>query len=233
MKYSSIIQQTLAYLSLAGLVLLVLLMAWPRLLAYLQFLPVQKARVHLFASGSDDQDLDGLITRGNHAIAAHDSYSFHSTMSLLHYLHGVDPDVSLNERRLSLDQSLASARESLRGAPLQPDQWLLLSQAGIRVFLPARELAAFFRMAIWSGRVEPTHLITRLQIGFALQAQLDEEGLGLLRDQVLLAWNLRQREFVTAIRNGQLSRERIAALLLVTHPDVLREMDDFLGPAKI
>ncbi|HKX56282.1 MAG TPA: hypothetical protein VJN01_09275 [Xanthomonadales bacterium] len=233
MNHSSIIRQTLAYTCLALLVFLVVLMAWPRWLAYLQFLPVQQVRIQLFASGSKAHDLDGLIARSHRAIAAHDTYSFHSTLSLLHYLRGIDPGTSLNERRLSLDQSMLSARASLQGAPLQPDQWLLMSQAGSQVFFPARELAAYFRMAIWSGRVEPTHLINRLQIGFALQAQLDEEGLGLLRDQVLLAWNLRQREFVTAIRNGQLNRQRIAALLALTHPDVLREMEDVLGPATV
>lgn len=206
-------------------------MAWPRLLAYLQFLPVQQVQSRLFVSGAAGQDLEGLIARSNRAISLHENYSFFSTLSLLHYLQGVDADASLYERRRSLEQSLSSARASLRSAPLQPDLWLRLATAGFQVFLPAQELAAYFRMAVWSGRVEPTHLINRLQIGFALQAQLDDEGLGLLRDQVLLAWNLRQRDFVTAIRKGQLSRQSVESLLAVTHPDVIREMESVLGPA--
>lgn len=136
-------------------------------------------------------------------------------------------------RRVSLEESLQEAKLALHGAPLQPDVWLLMAQAGVQTFLPANELAAFFRMAIWSGRVEPTHLIGRLQIGFALQQHLDEEGLSLLRDQALLAWNLKQREFLTAIRSNKFQRARVEALLRQSHPDVIREMEAVLGPAAL
>ncbi len=229
----SIIWQSLAYLLLTVMVVLLWMMALPRLTASLEFLPVQQSQLQLYTSSGSDLDIPVMIDRSQRAIAYHEAYPYHATLSLLHYVQGTDTAASLFLRRSSLDESIEHARRALNGAPLQPDLWLRMAQAGVQNFLPAQELAAYFRMAILSGRVEPTHLIARLQIGFALQALLDEEGLNLLRDQVLLAWNLKQHEFSIAIRNRQLNRASVEALLSASHPDVLREMEATLGPATI
>lgn len=223
----------MAYAVLALLSILVLMMAWPRWLASLQFLPVQQARGTLYQSSQSSPDFQSLIKRSERTIAIHDDYSYHSALSLLYYLQGTDARASLQVRRVSLEQTLQEAKIAIHGAPLQPDIWLLMAQAGAQAFLPANEMAAFFRMAIWSGRVEPTHLIGRLQIGFALQRHLDEVSLGLLRDQALLAWNLKQHEFISAIRSNKLQRARVEALMRDSHPDVVREMEAVLGPATL
>jgi|GEM_PF-3427535 len=231
---SSTIKQSVTFLMLACLVTGLIAMAWPRLLASLQFLPVQQVQPRLFSSNATAEvDLAALIARSQLAIRYHDAFTYHSALSLLHYLQGIDTRSSLYARRQSLEESIDEARIALAGAPLQPDLWLLMLQSGVQLFMPADELVADFRMAIWAGRVEPTHVMTRLQMGFLLLPQLDEEGLSLLRDQVLLAWNSKRHELLSALRKGQLNRSKINQLMAATHPDVVQEMEETLGPVTL
>ncbi len=226
--------QVFAFLALAMLVAVMLVMAWPRLLSSLQFLPVQQVHSQLYkADAAQNVDLPSLQARTQRALNYYDAYSYHSVGSLLAYVRASDSNVSLYSKQQLLNDSMVEAKIALAGAPLQPDLWLRLAQAGVQNFLPATQLLNFFRMAIWSGRVEPTHLIGRLHIGFALQNQLDADGLNLLRDQVLLAWNLKRADFQRALRMGQLNYSRVVALMSSTHPDVVREMEEVLGPVTL
>lgn len=216
------------------LVAIVLSMAWPRLLSSLQFLPAQQTLPRLYEPQATEKvDIPALRSRTQGAISLHDVYSYHFALSLLDYVQASEPRISLFSKRQLLESSFNEAKLALEGAPLQPELWLRLAFTGAQTFVPASELVQYFQMAIWSGRVEPTNLIARLHIGFALMPQLDANGLSLLRDQVLLAWNLKQPEFRNAVRNGQLNYSRIVGLMSTTHPDVVREMEVVFGPVTL
>jgi hypothetical protein len=233
-RISILSRQLVSYLVLAILVSVVFAMAWPRLLASLQFLPVQSAQSRLYlASAATDEPIDALISRSEQAVSFHDAYPYHSSLSFLYFLKGLNADSTLFSRREAMGKTLEESKLALAGAPLQPDLWLRMAQVGVQTFMPASEVTTYFQMAIWSGRVEPTHFISRLQIGFSLQSQLDEAGLNLLRDQVLLAWNMRQPEFKAAIKMNRLNYKRIHHLMASTHPDVVREMEADLGPVSL
>jgi len=233
-KVSSTIRQIPTFLALVMLVAITLAMAWPRLLSSLQFLPVQQAKMRLYqADAAQKVDLDSLQARTQNAISYHDAYAYHSAASLLAYVSALDTKASLYSRQQMLSESTSEAKLALAGAPLQPDLWLRLAQAGAKDFVPAAQLIDYFHMAVWSGRVEPTHLIARLHIGFSLVQLLDADGLNLLRDQVLLAWNLKRTDMQRALRGGQLNYRRVVDLMLPTHPDVVREMEEIVGPVTL
>jgi len=224
-------RQLMAFV-LSGLVtVLVLVMSWPRFSAAFQFVPVQQS-IRQYFSGHElpAAEIETSISRSRQAIETFDYYAWHSALSLLYYLQAGDAGTSLYDRRQQLEQSISEARLSLSAAPLQPELWLRIVQAGFTLFLSARELADNWLMAIWSGRVEPVHLMQRLQTGLALQSSLDDEGLILLRDQALLAWNLKQPEVTRMIRQGGLSRTKLETLLKDSHPDVVADMESKLGP---
>jgi hypothetical protein len=228
---SSGIRQTAGFVLIGLLTVVVLTMAWTRFAAAIQFLPVERDISDYYKSRSlPATQIDSMLAQTALATAKLDHYSYHSALSLLYYLQATSPGTGLNLRREKLDQSIAEARISLSAAPMQPELWLRIVQAGFLSFLPHNELAPNYQMAIWSGRVEPTHLIQRLQVGLALERSLDEVGLNLLRDQALLAWNLKQPEVSRAIRNGQINRARLEALLRESHPDVVADMERVLGP---
>lgn len=231
MSFPHSIRQLVFIVAIGLVTALVLLMAWPRFSAAIQFLPVERSiRSYYQSRVISTEEIRTLIQRAAKAQSVEDYYGYHSGLSLLHYLQATAPDVSLFERRNELDQAISEAELALAGAPLQPELWLRLVQAGFGVFLPHDELAQSWRMAIWSGRVEPLHLLQRVQLGLALQPSLGPDGLDLLRDQILLAWNLNQHQFAQAMRQGRVSRKHVQFLLANTHPDVLADMEEVLGP---
>ena len=80
------------------------------------------------------------------------------------------------------------------------------------------------------GRVEPALLISRLQLGNSRLGQLDEEARGLLRDQTLLAWQLRQRDVSREMKSGELDFRRASSLLISTDTAILQEMEQAIAP---
>jgi hypothetical protein len=216
---------------MATLLAIMFVMSWPRLLSSLQILPVQQMQGQLYKPGAAQTlDLASLQNRTRRAISYHDAYAYHSFGSLLAFAQAAGKDVSLYSKQNLLNESMAEAKLALAGAPLQPDLWLRMAQIGAQTFTAGRQMQEYFYMAIWSGRVEPTHLIGRIYLGFALMPLMDEDGISLFRDQVLLAWNLQQAEFRKAVRSGQLNYRRVAELMSATHPDVVREMEEVIGP---
>jgi hypothetical protein len=198
----------------------------------LNFLPVE-AGINAYWNSreiSAEQLLD-LQQRTAVSMQLHDHYRFGEALGLLHYLQALQEEGTLNERRLAFEATIASGIESLESAPVQPQIWLRLAHAGARVFWPAEDVTAAYRMAIYTGRVEPMHLMSRLALGYALVSVLDDEGIRLLRDQTVLAWQHRQREFAGALKDGSMDFRRIQAVLEQSHPDVLLEMEEALGDA--
>jgi hypothetical protein len=233
-RIPSTIQQVCAFLALATLLAIMFVLSWPRLLSSLQILPVQQVQGQLYKPAvAQTLDLSRLQDRTRRAISYHDAYAYHSFGSLLAYVQASGKDVSLYSKQNLLNESIAEAKLALAGAPLQPDLWLRIAQAGAQTFIPGGQVEEYFYMAIWSGRVEPTHLIGRIHLGFALLQLMDDDGISLFRDQVLLAWNLQQAEFRRAVRSGQLNYHRVVALMTATHPDVVREMEEVFGPVTL
>lgn len=227
------LRQLTAFLLCGFLTVLVLVMSWTRFISSIQFVPVQQ-ELRRYFSGNElaTEELEQLLTQSHRAVDTLDYYAYHSALSLLYFLQAGSPEISLYNRNLLLQQSIDEARVSLRSAPLQPELWLRVVQAGFTLFMSPRELSDNWRMAIWSGRVEPTHLMQRIQTGLALQSSLDDDGLILLRDQVLLAWNLKQPEMIRLIKQGKINRTRLELLLKKSHPDIVADMEGKLGPVS-
>jgi hypothetical protein len=84
-------------------------------------------------------------------------------------------------------------------------------------------------MSIYTGRVEPVLLLSRLKLGFGLLAALDDEGKDLLRDQTLLAWQMQRPGLLRSLKRGDLNLLRIRSLLQQSHPDVIADLENELA----
>lgn len=192
----------------------------------MSYLPVERAIERYWAGVPLEADnLAAMQARAERVLHMHDHYRFHNGLSLLYYLQGIAPSGSLYERTQALEKALFHARQSLQQAPLQPELWLRIADGSGRLFRPRAEVVAAYKTAIYMARVEPTHLMARVQLGLALQYALDPEGTGLLRDQLLLAWNLRHGDMIRSLNAGTISMERIRPLLAATHPDLLAKIE--------
>jgi hypothetical protein len=78
---------------------------------------------------------------------------------------------------------------------------------------------------MFTGRVEPTLLSVRLELGYAFLRNLDADGLRMLESQTLLTWRLQRRSLLQLIRSGKVSFSDISQVLAARHPDVLADME--------
>ena len=86
-------------------------------------------------------------------------------------------------------------------------------------------------MAVYTGRVDPSLFMARLLLGMYYLPGMDQEGIALMRDQALLAWQHQPREVTKALKSGALPFSQIEYLLIGAHSDVLAEMEASLDGA--
>jgi hypothetical protein len=200
--------------------------AWPRLQASVLFLPVDTAIGRYFDSREiPSAQLEALIAQTKRAIERRPHYRYYNGLSFLHYLRALDPTVSSSERRLALQASIAAAEQALARAPAKPATWLRVAQA--RAALGEGEAAVLppLEMSILTGRVEPSLLLPRLELGLRYLPRLDAESNALLRDQLLLTWRVNDSGVLQALREGRLKLDQVRAVLGPAHADVWEEME--------
>jgi hypothetical protein len=208
----------------------VLYLAYPRLHASLLYLPVDTAISNYRESRSvPDEQLDGLQQRAQEAIEVHPHYRYWDGLSLLYYLEGIDAGNTLFQRRQAIEQSIEAAIVSLQRAPSQPRAWFRIAAARAWLMYPARKIIDPLLMAVYTGRVDPSLSMARLELGIAYLARMDEEGISLMRDQALLAWQLQPGAMSRALKSGSLPLTSIESLLGPAHGSVLVEIKESIG----
>jgi hypothetical protein len=224
-----------SYMLLAAILALILLaLAWPRLRAALIYLPVDAAIERYYIDGETPlAALAGLQQRARQSAALHSHQEYWSGLALLYHLQALDGGQPLAAQREAYEQSVAAADRSLALAPVQPRTWLFRALA--QSWLSFRDAGVIdsFKMSVYTGRVEPALLLTRLRLGYARLGQLDDEARGLLRDQTMLAWRLQPRDVTLALKRGELDLRRVASLFGPADADVLRELKETLGEEAV
>lgn len=206
--------------------LLVLLVSWPRFQASFRYIPVEIAiqRFH------DDQQMPSerlpvLIRFAEEAIGLSDHYRFRDGLSQLHLLRALDPYTPALERRPAYRLSESEAVNSLQRAPAQPAAWLRLATIRWVLHDEPETIIQPWKMSIFTGRTNASLLNRRVEIGLAHYAQLDAEGVSMLRDQVLLAWRTRSGALVRVLHSRDRELYVTRRLLEDTDPSSLDEME--------
>ena len=207
-----------------------LYLAWPRLQASLLYLPVDTAINNYYATGeANPAQLKGLRQRARDAIAVYPHHRYYDGLSLLYYLDAARSDNRLFERRAAFEESILAAEASLDHAPAQPRAWLRIAQARSWLRYPPEQVIEALKMAIYTGRVEPSMYLTRLGLGLAYLPRMDSEARSLMRDQVLLAWDMQRGTVARALKAGELKFAPMEQLLEGTHQSVLDEIREAAG----
>jgi len=218
-------QYTLVTLA-AGLALAALALAWPRLWASLRYLPVDHAIERYYAEREiPTQRMQTLIGFAQGALARHDHYRYHDGLSLLHYMRGLDPYTPALERREAYRAAEQQALEVVRRAPAQPEAWL--RAAAVRSMLrdEPEQVLAPWRMSVFTGRTHSTLLVPRVGVGLPYLEFMDAETRSMLRDQLLLAWNLKPRELWPVLMQRDPALARTRSLIGSIAPEVLSELE--------
>jgi len=215
-----------------ALAVLLLALAWPRLRASIEYLPVETALGNYYSSGAiPTAQLEGLAQRARDALALHDHYRYWNGLSLLTYLRALDAATPAWLRGPALHQSLDAAEEAIQRAPARPQIWLRIATVRAHLGQAPERVIPPLKMSILTGRVEPTLLLPRLRLAYAYLPLLDLETRRLLRDQTLLAWRVDQREFVRDLGEGAIDFARVRQLLEQSDRALLKEMEAQLAAA--
>ena len=83
-----------------------------------------------------------------------------------------------------------------------------------------------WEMSVFTGRAEHYLLLDRLKLGLHYTDHFDEDGLNLLRDQILLSWKYHQPEMIQYFSSRPFDVKRIRGLLFERAPELLAEMDE-------
>ena len=211
----------------AGLIAgLLLMLSWPRLQASISYLPVDTAiSNYLKTREIDNAQLDGLIERAGQSIAIHDHYRYWAGVSELQLLAGQDMSRSFWQRRQALQDSILAAEEVVRRAPAKPRAWLRIARAKEFLAYPSDEIISPLKMSIFTGRVEPTLMLTRLALGLRQLPDLDAEDIRLVRDQAVLTWAINERTMLKQIESGLLDLELLRLVLAENNPAIYAEME--------
>ena len=207
-----------------------LTLSWPRLQASLRFLPVDTAISNYWKTREfDNTQLTGLIERAEEAIALHNHYRYFEGLSELQILAGQDMERSFWERRQALENSITSAEQALIRASSQPRNWLRVARAREFLAYPPETVIPALKMSILTGRVEPTLMLSRLELGLRYLAVMDAEGIRLLRDQAVLTWTIQQRDMLKRIKSGSLSFDLLREVLSGNNEAIVIEVEAYLA----
>lgn len=206
-----------------------LTLSWPRLQASISYLPVDTAiSKYRETQEISTEQIDSLIERAKESIAMHDHYRYWEGLSELQILSGRDMNKPLLKRRLALEHSILAAVEVVRRAPVSPRTWLRIAR--VRAFLayPEEQVIPAFKMSIFTGRVEPTLMLARLELGFSYFPALDKEAIFLLRDQAVLTWAIHRVQVLQRLEKGSLDFSLMRELLSGVNDDIIAEMEAHL-----
>lgn len=207
----------------------VLLLAWPRLQASLHFIPVDRAIQNYYQTHEiPSERLPVLIRFADEANAWLDHYRHYDGISVLHLLRAVDLQTPALERVSEYRLAGAAAVASLERAPAQPATWMRLATIRWTLHDEPEAVLTPWKMSIFTGRTDSSLYGQRVDIGYAHRDYLDDEGLAMLRDQLLLSWRLQAGTLVGVLarRDPELAVTR--ELLSATHPVALAEMEAWL-----
>jgi hypothetical protein len=210
---------------------LLLVMSWPRLRASVHYLPVDTAMSNYWESRElDDAQVEGLILRAEEAIAIHDHYRYWAGLSELKIISSQSMSKSLWQRRQALESAIETAEEAVRRAPSNPRVWLRIARTKEVLGRPAQQIIPPMVMSILTGRVEPTLMLARLELGLRHLSSMNEANARLLQDQVVLTWSMHQRAMAARIKSGNLNLDVLRGVLDQSQAAIIAEME--AGHAK-
>ena len=222
------------FIALLGLIAVTsLLLAWPRLQASFRYLPVEIAINRYYASGEIPTDrLPVLIGFAEQAVSRLDHYRFHDGLSILHLLRAVDLNTPAIERRDAYISAIEEAVAALERAPAQTITWLRLTRLRWILHEEPETVVSAWKMSVFTGRTTVSLIKQRVEIGLAYKGYLDEEGVAMLRDQLLLAWRLRPGPLIKMLSSRDPGLNLTTSLIVDSDPVALADMEAWLAKLK-
>jgi len=213
-----------ALAALLGATLLTL--SYPRLRADIEYLPVATAlRNHWNFQAIRHERFPNLIAQATTSTKWLGAERYWHGLAWLHYLHADSLEFNTELARASLAQSEQAFSSLLKVSPVEPAEWLRLGWVKVLLGRPAQEIISVWEMSVHTGSAEHYLLLDRLQLALPYADLLDEYGLALLRDQILLTWKYRTQDMLQALSVGSIDLPTIKKIIHHQTPEIFSAME--------
>ena len=230
------IYQFLLLLLTAVTAVYLLSLSWPRLRSSLAYVPVEAAiKNHWNSKPITTDRFVTLIESANRSLEILNDARYLQGLSLLYYLqyqYLVKSGAPDQDQIDALQRSLHATETTLARAPAKPGLWLRLARIRAWSGQTAQRVMDSLRMSIRVGRVEPRLLLGRVSLGVKILDRSDRNGETLVRDQIRLAWRLKQRDFIAALNAGSIKIGAIRGLLKNSDSEILEQMEKEAIPKR-
>jgi len=211
----------------------VIMLALPDFRASYRYLPVEFALERYYSSREIPSDrIDVLADFANQSVVLQDRYRYHNGLSQLYLLRAIDMYTPALERRPAYRRAEQESIESLRANPAQPGTWLLLTRIRWILHDEPDDIIAAWKMSIFTGRTASNLITERVEIGIAHRGYMDQEGVALLRDQLLLAWRMQPGTLMRALHRRDHNLAITRGLIEDSDPAALQEMEAWVAKLR-
>ncbi len=222
--------QRLSLLTLvAFLAIAVLTLSYPRLSSSLRYIPVETALKRNWGDYPIKLDqYPALINITKGAIRKLDAARYWQGLGWLHYLYAMALDPGTPEGFKSLGLSQLAYENFLKKSPVKPAEWLRL--AWVHRFLghDGSKTARALKMSFYTGRAEQYLIFDRLSLALSYETYFEKEDLGLIRDQIQLAWRFNEHKLLELMREGTYDPQILLGLIAETNPELTKEIEEKL-----
>jgi hypothetical protein len=201
-------------------------LSWPRMKASYRFLPVDIAIGRYYQQREiPSHRMQTLIGFARQAIEFHDHYRYHEALSLLHFLRGVDIRTPALERRPAYREAETAALVALQRAPARPETWMRVATVRSILRDEPEDIIQAWKMSVFTGRTHSTLLVPRVAVGVPFAGFMDAESRSMLRDQLLLAWELKPADLLRTLKQRDPRLEITRSLVQPANPTAFTEME--------
>ncbi len=211
----------------SSLAIIVISLAYPRLVSSMYYLPVETAlQGHWSGLPIRPNQYAALIEKSEQAISVLDDARYRRGLGWLYYLQALDFHPGSPQGQASLAHARNAFETSLAQAPANPAIWLSLAWSYAYLGLDDTKVVQALAMSLQTGRAERYLLLNRLDLALRYAAHLQTENLALLHDQVELAWQLYQHELLKKMSGSETHWHNLPDLIQTSNPELAQEIRD-------
>lgn len=215
------------------LALATLALALPRFQAAYRFLPVDIAIGRYYESLEiPSHRMLTLVGFANQSLELHEHCRFYDGLAQLQYLRGLDIYTPALERRAAYRESEAQTLLALESAPAQPEAWMRVALVRSILRDEPETVLEPWKMSVFTGRTHSTLVVPRAGLGMMYLELMDSETRAMLRDQLLLAWQLKPGELLLELKQRDPLLDKTRSLISAIDPSALQEMESRLEKVR-
>ena len=137
------------------------------------------------------------------------------------------PTATTEEKSFALAQAQVAMEQSLALSPINPYTWYKLASARDNLGLSIESIQSAYKLSLYSGRVDPDIMTSRLEFGLLHLKTFDAETKDLWLKQIPIAYQFQADEFVQLVISNPTLKEFVFSVFLSQNEKLTQFNHDF------